>query len=210
MKIVTLRKRIAFNFVISLLIIAASSFVVYLYFKNQTETRQKLDDLNSKTNAINAEVAELQSKTVEIAKYKESWHKLSEGKKNTAGIKIDDFNSRLEEAAKKYLISLKDIKINIPDALKTGIFTRDTIDILFTTVSIKFNSVSDAMAMAFIIDFANSLQGYYIVTTLELKKDKDYTQQDLKDLAIGKGVGNVEGRLDFFWYVSKESIKTQF
>jgi hypothetical protein len=210
MKIVTLRKRIALNFTVSLLIIVSASFVIYLYFKNQTETRNKISDLSNKTNAINAEVHELQSKTVEIAKYKESWQKLSENKKNTSGIKIDDFNSRLEETAKKYFVTTKDVKINVPDALRNGIFTRDTIDILFTTVSIKFSAISDTMAMAFIADFVNSLQGYYVVTNVELKKEKDYSAQDLKDIALGKTVGNVEGKLDFFWYVSKESIKTEF
>jgi hypothetical protein len=210
MKVVSLRKKIIFNFSISFLLLLVSGGMVYLYINEEATTGEKINRITIETSEIRNKTSDLESQAAEIDKHKITWQQLSTNKKNVGGIKVDEFNSTLDSVAKKYLITTSNVKINLPEPLKDGIFARQTVDILFTTVSINFTSINDTMAIAFVMDFMNSLQGYQVITNFDLKKTKNYSAQDLLDVSFGKSPGFVTGKIEFFWYVSKESIKSQF
>ncbi len=205
MRIPNLRKKIIINFSVSFLLFVFLGVIVNFYFNQKNDIEEKIRKINNEIDRKKEELLALESKTAEVNKYTEIWQKISSNKTNTNGIKIDDFNSKLNSLADKHSINNLNLRISLPEALKDGIFKRDTLDIMLTTVNITFTALNDLKAISFINDFISSVQGYPIVTSFEIKKSKDYTDQDLQNIASGKGSGNVSGKIDFFWYVYKDS-----
>lgn len=166
-------------------------------------SKSKIEKLELEASQIKNEIFDLQGKALDAKKFKEYWKKLSERKKNSNGIKVDDINANLSLMSSRYSISNTNINISLPEVLKDGPFKRETVKILFTKVSLTFNSTNDLNAIMFANDFLNSLPGYPILTILDISKNKDYTTQDLIDISAGKGNGLIVGRLEFVWYVYK-------
>ncbi len=204
MKIQDLRKKIIINFSASgvLLLICGSIAGYNIYEKSSVES--KVQKIKSEAFRIIDEATELERKTVEARKYKELWGKLTANKKNTNGIKMDEINAKLTSIAETYSITNPTIKVTLPEVIKDGILKRSTVNTLFATVNLDFQAVSDVRALAFANDFMESLPGYRIITNFEIKKDKDYSVEDLISISSGKGSGVVKGKIDFFWYVYKE------
>jgi hypothetical protein len=117
---------------------------------------------------------------------------------------MDEVNANLAAIAEKYTISNPVIKVALPETMKDGLFKRATVNILLTTVNLSFSAVNDIKALAFISEFLDSLPGYVIVTNLDLRKGKQYTEKDLVDISTGKSFGAITGRVDFTWYVYKK------
>lgn len=207
MKIQTLKKRITKNFSIAgfFVMIFASTF--YLYYSKKSGVDSKISAINEETSQFNIELADLQSKTAEIRKYRDLWHTISANKKNTDGIKIDEINAKLTSIATKYMISSPTIKLSLPEAVKGGIFDRKTVNVMMTTANINFVAINDVKAVMFANEFLNSLKGYPVVTSFNISKNKEYTRQELLDLSTGKSSGVVSGRIDFSWYVYKDLEK---
>lgn len=90
MKTESLKKQIIKNLCITAFLAAAFSSIIYFYSSEKGSTEIKITKINNETSQINVELADLQSKTTEIKKYKEMWPTISEDKKNTSGIKPDD------------------------------------------------------------------------------------------------------------------------
>jgi hypothetical protein len=132
---------------------------------------------------------------------------ISENKKNTDGIKIDEINAKLTSIANKYGISNPKIKLSLPEVIKGGVFDLKTANVMMTTASINFTAINDIKAMMFANEFINSLKGYPVVTSFNISKSKEYTLQELLDVSTGKSSGVVSGKIDFFWYVYKDLEK---
>ncbi len=203
MKILELRKKIVINSVTSLGSLLIFCGCLFYNIHQNTQIREKADRINSEAEQIQNQATELQGKTLDIKKYMAIWRNLDESKKNTSGIKMDDINSLLASMAAKYNISDPVIKVNLPETLTDGVFNSSKINVLFTTVSLTFKSLDDNKALLFMTDFTNSLPGYVVISSLEVKKDKSYTTDDLIAISAGKGSGIVNGSLNFFWYAFK-------
>jgi hypothetical protein len=205
MRIPDLRKKIIINLSISGVLFVAFAGVVNFYFHQETNVQEKVAKINSEISQIQNQTSELENKTAEVAKYTTIWKGMSPNRIAASGIKLDEFNTKLTAVSEKYSITNVNLKISVPEVLNEGIFKRESVEILFSPVSITFNALSDIRAISFLNEFIESLQGYPVVTSFELKKTKDYADQDLENISSGKGVGVVSGKIDFFWYVLKES-----
>ena len=177
------------------------------YLSEKGTVQGKVDKIKSETSSFKTQAVELESKTTEAKKYQTLWKKLTDNKKNTGGIKMDDVNAKLVSAAEKYNITGTNIRVTLPEVLKDGLFNRATVQVLFTTVNLTFSSVNDIKALLFVNEFIESLPGYPIITAFEIRKNKDYTTQDFIDISSGKSSGAINGKLDFFWYAYKELEK---
>ena len=209
MRIPDLRKKIITNFSVAALLLVIFGIILNFYLHQETNVKIKVDKIKSETDRIKNETIALESKTFEVKKYKEIWQKLSSNRTMIASIKVDDFNSKLSATAEKYSISNLNLKISLPEPLQEGAFKRDTLEIMFTTVNLNFTSLSDTKALSFANEFIGSLHGYPIITYFELKKAKDYDDQDFENISSGKNTGVVSGRIDFFWYVYKEKSEPE-
>jgi hypothetical protein len=203
MKIIDLRKKLITRAIIAIILFAVN-LAIFLFYKNIKEnSNNEIRKIETNISSISSRIIEVESKRAKIEKYKILWENLEDKHKDLNGIKAEEFNKKLEEISKKYLIKTSDVKINLPEVIKDGIFKRETFDIYLTSVSIKYNSVNDILAISFINEFIQSLNGYPIITYFDIKKDKSYEAKDLIDISYGKATGAISGRLEFFWYVPK-------
>ena len=205
MKILELRKKIIVNFSITAALAIVLSTVVFFNFHQKSALKSKTDQINSETSQIQGQAGELQSKAIEIKKYMSMWDNINESKKNTNGIKMEEVNATLNTVASKYSITDHTIKVTLPETLKDGVFSRKTITVLFTTANLNFRAINDIKALSFVNEFIDSIPGYPVITNLEIKKDKNYSTEDLIAISSGKGSGMIVGKVDFVWYAFREN-----
>lgn len=204
MKIVEIRKQIKKNLLILGIFVLLFFGTLFFYLNQKNLVKDKIDKIVSETGQINIELADLESRTAEISKYKEMWPKISDLKKDVKGIKIDEVNAILSSTAAKYGVGNHSIKLSLPETLNAGIFERKTINILMSNANLSFFAPSDVKAIMFFKEFVESLKGYQVITSFSIEKTKDYKMEDLNDISKGKSSGYIEGKAEFVWYVYKE------
>jgi hypothetical protein len=203
MKISSLRKKIIINFSVTGVLVVTFGLSIFFNSYQKNSSKEKTEEIIKETMELEKKTTDLQKKTIEIKRYISLWLNLSDNKKSTNGIKMDDINATLVSVADKYSIKNPEIKVALPETLKDGLFNRSTISVSFTTANLNFRAVSDTKALLFIEELFKSIPGYQVITNLDLKKDKDYTTEDLIALSSGKSSGNVSAKVDFFWYSFK-------
>ncbi len=204
MKILHLRKKAIINFSISGILLIMLGAIIFYNSSQKAVLQSKINQTKSETSRIKAQTEELQTKEAEIKKYLELWKQIEHNKKSVSGIKMDNVNTILDVVSAKYNVKNTKIKVTLPETLKEGIFNRKTVNILYTTAALEFQTVTDIAAISFVVEFINSLPGYVIIDNLEIKKSKpQYSEQDFVDIASGKSAGLINGKIDFFWYVYK-------
>ena len=202
MKILILRKKNIISFSISGILVLICAAGAFYTFRQQDTLKGKIEAISSEASKIKAEADDLESKTTELKKYKKLWSNLTDNRKITTGIKMDDVNAKLAALADKYAITKQTIKVTLPETMKGGLFERSTITVVSTTGNLNFQALNDVKALSFIEEFINSFPGYAVVTSLQIKKeDKSYSNEDLVAISTGKAVGLINGKVDFVWYV---------
>lgn len=204
MKIPNLKKQIIRNFFVAGVMFIVFGIGFYYYSNQQKFVKDKIDKINNEAAQFSVELADLQSKTAEIKKYKDMWPKISQSKKDVEGIKIDEVNKILNSIAKKYSIGSPNIKLSLPELMNGGVFDRKTINVMMTTANVTFTATTDVKAIMFADEFIRSLKGYPVVTLFNVSKNKEYSNDDLIEISMGKAQGNIGGKFDFYWYIYKE------
>ncbi len=203
MKLLTLRKKIITNVSISGLLLVVFGLILY-YDDHQKKSAQiKAAVIESEVLTIKSQYEELERKATEIKKYQQSWKNIGSNRKIVGNIKMDEVNSKLSLIADKYSIIKPAIRIILPEDISNGVFNRSTVVVAVSTANLTFEAINDVKALSFISEFINSITGYAIITNLELRKAKKYTDQDLVAISSGKGSGAITARVDFFWYFYK-------
>ena len=204
MKILELRKKIITNSILTASSLALFCACAFYNMHQNSQMNQQAESIANETSQIQSQAQELQSKTMDIKKYMAIWRNLDEKKKNTAGFKIDDVNNSLSAIAIKHNISDPVIKVvSDRDGLNMGVFNCTTINPSLNTVNLSFKALEDSKALSFINEFIESLPGYVVISSFDIKKDKSYTSEDLIAISAGKGSGLVSGNMNFFWYTFK-------
>lgn len=203
MKILHLRKKNILNFSITGVLLIIFSGGVFYNIHQRNSLQSNVDKIKSETLKIQSETTNLESKAIELSKYKELWTQINDNKKVTSGIKMDEVNAKMTLIAEKYSILPPTIKVTLPETLAGGLFDRETITVLLSTVNLSFIAANDIKALSFISEFISSLPGYTVITNLQIRKSKDYSIQDLIDLSSGKTSGTVMSNVDFYWYAFK-------
>jgi hypothetical protein len=201
MKISILRKKNIISFSISGFLALICATGVFYTFRQKDELKVKIETIDNETSKIRNDSADIESKTTELKKYKKLWNNITDNRKITAGIKMDDINAKLAAFAERYAITNQIIKVTLPETMKGDLFERSTITVISANGNLNFQAVNDVKALSFIEEFINSFPGYVVVTGVQIKKgDKNYTADDLIAISTGKGVGLINAKVDFVWY----------
>jgi hypothetical protein len=201
------KKKIAINFSISIALgLAVAGLLVYLsFFRN--DQNKEIDYIKQLASQLSSKASEYQNKAQETKKYIDIWKIIPDSKKSLDGIKIDDVNKTINQLSEKYYIGNPSIKLSLPEDLKDGIFDRKTLYVSYTNVEMSFTAIDDVGAISFLSDFLSSLNGYIVITTLDIKKNKKYTDQDLIDISANKATGGILVKINFVWYVYRQKIE---
>lgn len=210
MKLISIRKKIITNALVSALLIIALGAVIVYDSHRKKATREEAEKVEEETLKIKDRSAELQNKILEARKYQEIWKTISSNRKVISNLKIDDINSMISKIADKYSITKPAIKMTIPEEMRGGIFQRSTVSVASSTATLTFNSLNDIKALAFISELVDSAPGYIIISSFEMKKGKKYSDQDLIQISSGNGAGAVNVKVDFFWYLYKDKSFDRF
>lgn len=203
MKILNLRKKIIINAALALILLALNGAVFFFYNNIDKTSEAEIKKIEGQISNIKSRIREIENKDAEIKKYKALWPTISEKRKYSEGIKIDDFNNVLAEISKKHLVTTENVKINLPAVINQGVFKRETFELFYTSVSLNYFAINDVMAVSFVEEFVSSLYGYPVIVYFDMSKSKPYTAQDLSDISYGEAKGSISGKLEFFWYVPK-------
>lgn len=206
MKVTNLRKQIINNLTISGVLLLVLGGIIYYNVNRNKISFNKAEEIQSETAQIKSRSIELQNKVIEAKKYQEAWKILTPNQKIINNIKMDEVNSKLNTIANKYSIIKPAIKVILPEDLHEGIFRRSSVLVAVSTTNLTFEAANDVRAISFLTEFLNSLQGYAILTNLEIKKSRQYSSQDLIQLSVGKGNGAVSVKADFYWYIYKPKL----
>ena len=208
MKIQRLRRNITINFTASAILIAIAVAIVLYIFNKQDYSDLEVKKIRNEAIAIKSQAKELESQTNEARKYKEVWKVLSDNKKSTQGIKMDEVNSLLDGLATKYNIFNSSIQVLLPENLDVGIFQRKTINVSYSSGTLAFETLSDVKALNFMSEFFNKLPGYTIISSIEIGRSRKYTYDDFVNISLGKNPGIIKVKIIFAWYVFHEKTKT--
>lgn len=207
MKEVSLKRKTLFSSIICFLLVCGASFLIYMILVQEKRSEKIIKRIKNETVSIRSNIEDLQMKKKDTEKYKKIWNSLTPNKKITKGIKLDDINSTLKKVSDKYGILDPQIKVELPKKLTTSKFKRKTVDIIYTSANIKFSAASDVKALLFVSDLMKSLHGYPIITNLNIRKNREYTRDDLLQISSGQKSGLIIGRMSFVWYAYREDRK---
>ncbi len=204
MKNKELKKKITINYITAAMLVITLFLVFFLYGYEEKVMNEKVITLDNEISNLKSQYNDLQSKSADIKKYVNMWENISENKKTISGIRLDDITEIVTKTAERYLITDSQIKVaNIPQLVQGGIFNCKTISVIFTKVSINFSAINDIKALMFIDDLFSRIPGYGVINSLEIKKSKDYSTEDLIKISSGKG-GNIIGNVEFTWYAYRQ------
>jgi hypothetical protein len=209
MKILSLRKKIIKNLLITFLLLAAFiSIFIYNFFIDK-KLESEISKLESEISSIRSKHNELLDKVSQFKKYQEIWSKIPPIKKQISDVKIEFITKNVNEIAAKYSIASPDFKMTIPEELKDGSLNNNLTDfyIVKSSGSIVFNSIDDLKAVSFISELINSMPGYLVIKNFEMKKEKTYNSDDFIKISTGTFNGLVNVKVDFTWYLYKSKIK---
>lgn len=212
-----IKKKIIVSFsILSALLLLIAACIYYRIHQEQT-SKEKINKIRAEVLNLQEQKESLEEKILQIKKYKKVYKNISQKRKSTVGIRVDDINSKLKKIGEKYNVYNPDnpeslnnpqIKISFPEEMKKGIFDTDTVGMVSSSVEISFKAVSDIEAILFMYELTDSLPGYVVINNAMIKKERNYSTQDLVAISSGKSNGAVFGQLNFRWYVYTNTSST--
>ena len=77
------------------------------------------------------------------------------------------------------------------------------MDIFYSDCKIQFNTSDDVRAISFFEELKNNITGYVVIEEYLIKKNGEYTFNDLLRISKGEESGILEVSISFKWYVAK-------
>ncbi len=205
MKLETIKKKIIINSVTLLILFAIMACGVIFYLKFINDSRVKISKINNQKNLYEQEIYKLQNQAAEYLRYSELWNDLDIKKKQFEEIKSDKINKLIEKISKKYSIKNAKITLSVPQKVSNPIFDNlTTITLMSTIIDLSYFSLTDVNSISFINNFISNLSGQKIITSLSIKKEKNYTVQDFGNISAGRSNGNIKTNIRIYWYPYEE------
>ena len=205
MKLETIKKKIVINSVTLLILLAIMACGVFFYIKFKNESSTEISKIYNQKNLYQQEIYKLKNQAAEYLKYTEIWNDLDIKKKQFEEIKSDKINKLIEKISKKYSIKNAKITLSVPQKVSNPIFDNlTTISLMSTIIDISYYSLTDINSINFINNFISNLSGQKIISSLSIKKEKNYTVQDFGNISAGRSGGNIKTNIRIYWYPYEE------
>lgn len=184
-------------------ILLLSSFVSYYLLSGKAEEYER--DFNQLRSAINVEESKLNKIIKQKEDFKESirlWQRLSDNTKRREGLKIDRGQEILTQLQEEFYLNSFSSEFTLPEEL-ADIYKTDTTVVVSSNVSIKFQSITDELALSFIDTLTRELPGYTKLQNLSLKAMGDtqgvLSTEDLQKISQGEFPSLIDVNLVFKW-----------
>mgnify|MGYP000418605314 CR=1 FL=1 len=203
MKIIDLRKKTLKNLSISIVILSLLGVGYFLNSRSKNSLDEKIKKSKSEISSVKSKSTNLENKHMEIKTYVEAWRNIKANKIDENGIDMDKVNQILSDTARKYNISKTEIKVNLPNNIKSGIFNTTKTNVLFTEAFLSFQSFDDASAILFLKDFLDSINGYHVIDKILIEKMNNLENKDFINISLGNNPDIISVKTNFFWYSFK-------
>lgn len=200
-KIKKLRRNIIINISATVILAIILGCVIFYLINRENSIKSEIQKIKVNTVGVRIRTGELESKISDTKKYKEIWKIVAENKKSDRGIKMDEVNNVLNSLTEKYNIYNSSIQVPLPEVLNSGIFSRKSLNVLHSTSTMSFDTISDVRANAFMAELMDKLPGYIIINSITIKKIKTYSSSDLVSISSGITNPSVSVKIVFDWYV---------
>ena len=174
MQIISLRKKIAKNSIILLILLSALGLCLYYKSDRESTLIVEIDKIRTDINNANKEISRINNSVNESQKYLDLWKSLPAAYRATKNIRPEEIYNKAETLGKKYYVSSLDVKTSSPETIDSGIFQRNTIDTFYMKINMSFNAISDIYAISYIADFMSAIPGRIVLSQLNISNSKRY------------------------------------
>lgn len=194
-----LKKRLAIRLVVYIAIIVTISLLC-VFLIDQQETRENnLSRINNDISSLQRKLQGLSEQAIQFSEAVKVWEGLPDNKKLLQGLRISDAKDLMDKFEKEYYISNVNVIFSKPEKV-TEELVSSTVEVMKSTVSIKFSAISDVHVFDFIDAVLNEYPGYVHITSLTMNRSQMITKDVLTQIANGGKPSLVDAKLDFIWY----------
>ncbi|MCE3255865.1 MAG: hypothetical protein K0R25_1359 [Rickettsiaceae bacterium] len=207
-KISGLKKRIITAICFVLASIAAIIAIIAYHNISSQFYQNQLSDFTTQVEDLKNKVSNIETRLREVQKYKQFWIDADNKKKDfLREIKISEVRDVFDSMAAKYGIN-PSITISPPEVLQNGVYKGRVLETNVVNCTISLETPTDTIAANFIDEFLTTFTGYTIINDISVKKSKkEYTEEDLINISMGKNTGSVSTKVSFSWYFLKYKTK---
>ena len=199
-KINSLFINITIKFIIFLVLIGLSILIIKVLMANISKSKKEIEDLNKKNINIIDQTTDIVNKSIAAKKYIVVWeNELTKNQKMLTGISTQKIQSQIEAIAAQDKFRIRSITFS-PVVIAGGSFRKTSITTYSTLVTIRFSTVTDINAFAFLNDLKEKLDNFAVITDVSLKRTKKITPNFLKKLNDGIVMTAIDGEFKIRLY----------
>lgn len=206
MKIAILQRKIKIYSLITVLLILIAGLVVFYHHYKAQILLKLIGKINQESQKISSQAAELEVRIAEAKKYKDLWKSIPRERKTVSGIKVEIINEVIAKTATNFKVETGNMSLSLPENIDIDLFEAKTIATVASTVAMDVNAINDIELINFLLALKEAIPGYVIFRSLEIKKDKEYSNEELSKISEKKFKFSTIGKVEFIWYGYKEKI----
>ncbi len=171
-------------------------FAITLFYKiKQNSFQQEMHVLNKENQAIQIQIDDMVSKSIAAKNYIKIWNEdFTAEERKLDGINLDEIKRQIQKLAENSHII--DVSVNFsPLILIDGSFGKQNINVLTTSLTINFATITDIDFFNFLESLKNQLKCFKIIQEVSLKRVKKVDENFLKILNNGNIPIGVEGSI---------------
>ncbi len=197
----TLKKKIIVLAAIFLAILMTLAGVWYLLSSQEASGEKDLKAMQRKTRAASSKIDAIEVKYElarnSIERYGTLTEELSEGKLSVSKEKVYDLLRQLNE-----LHRISNLKLDIDNVspIKAGASESELFKTEFTNINVEFDSLSDLHALAFLQAIEEQLEGYLVMNSLHISRERQITREVLQAFAKGEKPRVVSTKVNYAWF----------
>ena len=209
MKIAILHRKIKICSLITVSLIMVAGLVIFYHHYKAQILLKLIGRINQESQRISNQAAELEVRVAEAKKYKDLWKSIPRERKMLSGIKVEIINEIIAKTAANFKVDTGNMSLSLPENIDIDLFEAKTITTVASNVVMDINAINDIELINFLLALKEAIPGHIIFKSLEIKKDKEYSNEELSKISEKKFKFSTIGKVEFIWYGYKEKISDE-